>query len=643
MKSLIMPATVVALTSLISACGGGGSGDSGTSPTTPTAPTTPTTPDASIDDITIIDDVINRNQAVELFLLSDSQDLTPRNITWQQTGGSVVEITSPTATSISVTPTVAGNYEFQASFNLNGQNTTLNKSFTVTSESALVSIHSGHSVVEGNKVSLRAVINSSVNPDNLSWRQTAGPTVTLEQGTSPTTLVIYFDAPQVNRNTLVSFEVTDNLSGAQDTAAVIIEDKSPINANAYFDEPVATVSPYNPDSPYRDVIVGCIYSNQLSSSCTLGTLPLIANDTTTPTVDDIMDRVVVSHQWMGDRFKFFLENYDINDDFKNLLRATTGVVLSYDVRPSFYWAATGAIYLDPENLWQTAAERDTINEAPDFRASFGSELQFIMPWRYVNGNNYAYSRQSRNDRSTRNINDYLHRLTSLLYHELAHANDFFPASEWNSHQSSDRILDAAQSTNWESDKLAATFPLGSDVMSSLAQVSFRGESATPTQSGYLPSDIANFFSNDDATDYYNYSTTREDLAMLFEELLMQARYGIRRDVAITNLPTGDNVTITDYIVSWGQRGRVAEPTIARRAEYVTRRILPEFDVTQAINNLPAPIPMIAGDDWLENLSLSVVPNSTNSKEVLNQIQRLRQHSHHAVEILPYGHKDLPKH
>jgi len=617
----------------LSACGGGGSSDSSTPAPTPLPPAD------LITEVSRLDESINQNQSVELFLLSPSSANTISNIQWQQTAGPDVAILSPTAKTISVLPTTSGSYTFDVRFTQQGQTQTLSTTFDVLSQNAIVSIHSGHTVVEGNKVSLRAIFADSVSESNLNWQQVQGPTVTLEEGDTPTNSVIYFDAPQVSQDTLISFELTDSISGEQDIVAVLIENKPAIEENAYFDEPVATVFPYVSNSPYAGSIVECVYSNALTSSCTLGTLPLIAQDTTSPSVDDIMDRVVVSHQWMGDRFRSFLENHDPHNDFKNLLRATTAVVLSYDVRPSFYWAATGAIYLDPETLWQTSLERDTINEAPDYRSSFGNDLQFIMPWRYVNGNSYAYVRQSRANRDDRDIEDNLHRLTSLLYHELAHANDFFPPAEWQSHASSSRILDAAQATNWESDKLDATYPLNSQTMRNLAQVSFRGNNATSVQQGYTPNDVSSFFSADDASDYYAYSTTREDLAMLFEELMMQSRYGIRRDVAVTNRPQGENISITDYIVAWGQRGRIAEQSVAVRADYVTTRILPEFNSSAAIDALPSPIPMAVGNDWLENLTISPSPTPQFS---FGKERREVYIPQGAVEILPYGFKPLPK-
>ena len=37
---------------------------------------------------------------------------------------------------------------------------------------------------------------------------------------------------------------------------------------------------------------------------------------------------------------------------------------------------------------------------------------------------------------------------------------------------------------------------------------------------YTPNEVAGFFAADSATDEYNYSTTREDIAMTFEEFMM---------------------------------------------------------------------------------------------------------------------------
>lgn len=268
--------------------------------------------------------------------------------------------------------------------------------------------------------------------------------------------------------------------------SVLVEAVDEIANDAYFDTRVAKVFPYRANSPYASVLQQCVYSNTLEDSCSLSSLPLLAQDTTTPSVDDVMNRVVVSHEWMGKRFEDFMRNYDTNGDFRNLLRATTAVVISYDVRPSFYWAVTGAIYLDANNFWLTPEERDTINEAPDFRAGFGNELQFEVPWRYVKNNDYVNTYVPSNLRITRPESYGVNRLISLMYHELAHANDFFPSTTWASASTNQSVLQAAIANTWSSTDLDVAIPLTSQEMLNLAQVSFQGETASETQKRTCP-------------------------------------------------------------------------------------------------------------------------------------------------------------
>ena len=515
-----------------------------------------------------------------------------------------------------------------------------------------------HAALMQNKVSYRTEIHPDIDINSLKWQQTSGPEVTLTTDNSDGELAIFFDAPIVNYDTLITFSISakDSINNKDysDDVAVLVETADDISNKAYFSDRKARAFAYNANSPYVGNLVNCVYSNSLISSCTLSQTPLIANEVisnTAPTVESIMDRVVVSHQWMGDRFKDFLTNKDPHDDIKNLLRATTAIVIAYDVRPSFYWAATGAIYLDAENFWLSPEERDTINEAPDYRADFGNDLQFIMPWRYVKDNNYASKRYARTSRVVRTGEDALYRLTSLMYHELAHANDYFPSTEWYVHDNSKRVLDAATSTDFESDQLAVAIPLKSQEMRDLAQVSFAGESATTAQKSYLPADIEVFFSPDRASDYYAYSSEREDYAMLFEELMMQSRFGIVRDVAITNQPTGNNISGNDYIVTWGQRARIGDKKLTDRVLFSASRVLPEFDSHAAMGAIGAPIEMYYGQSWLDNLTITPVRNQglAKPKEFIDSppsttLEQLdRNQLQPAIEFNHYYQKPLPKH
>ncbi len=579
------------------------------------------------------------NQSVNFFLYFPNKVIT--DIKWTQTSGPVTVFLANTSKVIAFTPSIAGEYQFDVSFNNNGESQQLSHFLTVLDEVSVINARLDHAVLEQNNVSLRAEISADIAIDSISWEQLSEEKVTfIENGLS-----VNFEAPRVDKDTLLTFEVKGTANGilVSDTVTILVEDSDLIKNNAYFKDRKASTFPYDNTGPYAQDIVNCVYSNQLTSSCPLEKLPLIAHQSLTPTVEDIMSRVVVSHRWMGDRFRDFLLHNDNNNDFKNLLRATTAIVISYDVRPSFYWAATGAIYLDPKNFWLSPDERDTINESADYRASFGRELQFTMPWRYIKDNDYATDYPSETIRITRNENDGLYRLASLLYHELAHANDFFPKTEWFIHDQSSRVLDAALSTNFESDNLAIAYPLFGDEIYALAQVSFSGETATSFQKSYLPSDIKDFFKIEVANDYYNYSSPREDYAMLFEELMMQTRYQVLRDTAVTNLPSGENTSIRDYIVAWGQRGRIGETNIKDRVEFVTKRILPEFESAMIIANLPPPIAMIEGDDWLDNLSISPTVTGKDSNVKAMNADKFNSRLYPGVTgKRTYYHKELPE-
>ena len=606
---IVLALTFVAL--ILQGCGGG-SPDNNTE-----APIDDFTPVVTQTGIIAFDDANKTAQPIELFLYYPNDTLS--NISWQQTTGSELVFHARHSKGIAFTASKAGEYNFQVSFTRNGVGETLSHTVITSDERSQISARLGHAVLEGSNVSLRASIeNAALTNNSIVWQQISGPTVTFSEATEGQSAV-FFKAPAVGADSLLSFTVSasDGATQQQDTIAILVEDAATIlsDDNTAYDERLATVFPFNTNSPYADVLVNCVYSNRIDfrTSCRLNELPLIAQDTTTPTIDDIMDRVVVSHRWMGQRFKEFLQNSDQQGDFKNLLRATTAIVISSDIRPSYYWVVTGAIHLDPENLWLTPDERDTINQAPDFRASFGDELNFVMPWRYVKNNNYASFYYPENLRIIRNASDGLFDLASLMYHELAHANDFFAQSTWANLDRNDRILDAAdkilQSTGIQSDMLSTSLPLNGTQMYRLAQVRYQGETATSNEKNYTPRDITGFFSPEHAPQFYNYTSKREDYAMLFDGFMMKARYDIDRDVAVTSQPQSAG---EQYIVTWGQRGRIGDTNIKARVDYVTRRILPEFtSASSIINNLAAPIAMDSGKTWAENLSISPEVNRTN--------------------------------
>lgn len=613
---------------LLVSCGGGSDDTDKITSNTPDTSTPEPLPVKAVENNSInrFDESASIGQSIELFLYFPQTSLS--DIQWSQTSGEPVPLLTSKTKGIAFTPEVEGNYSFEVSFRTaNGDLETLTHDINVDDIATKLTTRLGHVVAEENDVSLRVqqtqVASQSAQEiitSTIRWQQTSGPLVNFTEETSGKTAV-FFTTPSVQQDTFITFEVSaeDGENLYRDTIAVLIENKPAIAKNAIFDERVSDTFSFNPNSPYKNSLVNCLYNNHttVNSICTLNTLPLIAHDTLTPSVEDIMDRVIVSHQWMGDRFKAFLEQYDSHNDLKNMLRAVTGIVISYDIRPSFYWAATGAIYLDANNFWLTVDERDTLNKAPDYRTEFGNELQFDIPWRYVRDNDYLSTYISEETRRDRELEEGVYTLIGLMYHELAHANDYFPKSYWASMDTSKSILSNIPQI-LQSELLQQSFPLNGNEMFELAQVSFHGASASNTQKSYTPQDVAQLFSTESAPQYYNYSSINEDYAMLFDGFMMKARYNIDRDVAVTN-HVGSDGYATDYIVEWGQRGRLGESHIKSRVAFVVPRVLPEYeDYQTTIDNLPVPIPMEKGKNWIENLVLS--PNSAEKQQTEAQLK-----------------------
>jgi len=552
-------------------------------------------------------------------LVLDAPESNISGISWQQTSGPTVAFLGANRKVIGFDVPESGSYTFAVSFlDSAGGNRSADYSFTATSESpVLINARLDHEANSKAKMSLYAYDNFPGSITQVTWSQVSGPTAVLDVTDE---MALFFTAPEVNLDTLLQFEVTaTDDQGNSDSDIVnilleveIIDPDSHFTSGRFEDNSLADVYSYRANSPYADELEECIYSNSTETYCDLGKLPFIGSQNPTPTVSQIMDRVLVSHDWMGQRFQTFLEQVDQSNDIKNLLGATTSIVISYDIKPSFFWSGTGAIYIDGRYFWVTPEERDTLNGTPDFRSDFDRDLQVRDPWRIVKDNDYAFSNPSIESRLVRTTEESQYFTLRLLYHELAHANDFFPPRAWSSATSGQYPWTYSEANEPDSTGLSTTHPLVSDEMYALGDVMFQGVTATQTQMDYTPAEVSDFFFPYEATNTYNYSTIREDYAMLAEEYLMGYRHGVVYDQGITGLAP-------EYIISTAERGRVGHDRIKPRAEYVISRILPSIDLQEASASLATPIVLESGVSWWDAL---VAPGTANIQQKSNS-KRLR--------------------
>lgn len=599
--------------------GCGGSSSSTTAPTPSPAPTPTPSPINIVGDIS---PAVGESAALIATVTGERSDVA--NIVWRQVKGPVLKLVAVNTPVLAFDLTQAGDYEFEVDFTTkSGTKYSDSISFSTSKKDNLLNARRDFSSREGNKVSfkLSAPVDENgrmitvTSPTtgrqiaakftNVNWVQVSGPSVTFdEKNTNPYTAI--FKAPQVTSDTLATFRVSavhPNGNTVTDNVHLLVQDINTIPSNSIYDSVVAKVLPANPNAPKADGLKNCIYANYFAQPCSMSRVNLIGQDFVSPSVDDIMNRVVTSHPWMAENFRKFLTEQDPHGDFKKLLRSVSAVVISYDIRPSYYWVATGAIYLDPEDLWLTPEQRDVIDVAPDYRSAFGQELQYVMPWRYVKNNAYASTHYPKEYRLSREVSNLVPDLGSLLYHELAHANDYFPSSSFSSLEGASvyGAFNAQRRGKTIADLLTAAHPKQSSVMTALGQVNFRGVKPTDTQKAYTPDDVAGFFSHDNAPTEYAYSSIQEDVATLFDSAMMSARYGILRDEAVTT-PRNQADSSQSYILSWGQRGRITDPAVKPRSKFVFDLIFPELDSDAIYDALPPVKSLTPGVSWFDALT-----------------------------------------
>lgn len=364
-------------------------------------------------------------------------------------------------------------------------------------------------------------------------------------------------------------------------------------------EELNDLKPFLSDAPHAEQLVGCVKANSPWSSCSVSTLPPLAMETPEPGITDIMQRVVVSHPWMGQRFQQLLTQ--LPDDMFYLFGAVTAVVIDADIRPSYYWKMTGAIYLDPASLWLTLDEKDSISRKEDYRAGNESEMRFRVYGRQsINGAD-AYRGYNLDSTEPRPLSDMVLPMANLLFHELAHANDHFPRHSYHTVVRSGRISGTIDNLHQQhsSTLLRGNYPLNATILFQVANIFYRGFTPSEAQTFWNAGDMGDAFADDGANDTYAYSSQYEDLAMLFEEAMMYIHFGVERELAFIEAPEQKYPDCGEAYMAWGQRNRIGDPWVKERLKYVLQQILPDRDYGQRIDDIPEPTQLVAGTDWCD--------------------------------------------
>ncbi|MBD8512999.1 hypothetical protein IFO68_09930 [Photobacterium sp. CAU 1568] len=371
--------------------------------------------------------------------------------------------------------------------------------------------------------------------------------------------------------------------------------------NVDGDPLLASLQPYLSSSQYGLAAEDCAVIYKQRQSCQLQDIAPLGYDIQGDlTPDDIAQRLLVSHGWMGDSFMDVVR--DLPQDVLNLFKPLNVIVLSLDIRPSFYHTDTAGIYIDPRYLWRNQAEWNDIYQQQDYRSGFADVLPFLALQRYVysNGDYVTYSNTfDEYDNYWRSKSEIAPGLFNLLVHELAHANDFLPPDQLS-------VLDVSTSIgknikqikgNWIQTSLQQAHALSADSLQLMAESYFGGASASTTMS---PEQAGSAFEPDGGADFYGYYTGAEDVAMLFEAYMMWREYEAVSDVAFTSSPKVENYSCDDLIIGWGQRNRLAQKEVVPRARLVSESILQQdlsAEFASIASSMPVDLPY--GYGWCQ--------------------------------------------
>lgn len=221
------------------------------------------------------------------------------------------------------------------------------------------------------------------------------------------------------------------------------------------------------------------------------------------------------------------------------------------------------------------------------------------------------------------MEDLTFPLARLLYHELAHANTFLPPSTHTSINPQHKVYEAADAFRElnASVLLETSLPLQSQLMKDLAYVTFRGEAATLEQATLTGLQVGTALASDRANDDYAYvpysdDIFYEDVAMLLEELMSKYHFDIDREIAYTN--AASSIFCKDYLIQWGQTGRIGDVNVKEAARIAVNNLIPEADLDTFIDNLALPQQTTSGIDWCGPLDLEARPLAKGASHYNNQ-------------------------
>jgi len=325
-------------------------------------------------------------------------------------------------------------------------------------------------------------------------------------------------------------------------------------------------------------------------------------------VGDIMNRVLVTHDWMGLRFQQLLEQ--LPREALKAFAPVTHVVLGGDgTRATEYNAYGNVLTVAPRSLWLTADEKLAVFVDTGGSGSTGEEdeFQFDFRFRYMKDDNYATWVESL---ETRDYDQMVGRFQTSMFYSLAFANNVSYAAaidDLPTNISTVEVFDNYYAGFSEELYAQPGVSSGSSILYQLNEAYYDDDVAPDAeQSAYLPDYVGSVFADDGMPVFYSYRNYSSEMSRLLQLGMLKYFSDIYIDIAFTNPePEFEILGCDDARIGWGVRNRVANPAVATKTQFLMEQV---FGQSASLNNFFAngigeetPLPFDAG--WCDSIRL----------------------------------------
>ena len=336
------------------------------------------------------------------------------------------------------------------------------------------------------------------------------------------------------------------------------------------------------NGPYAELLNSCRDADT-DSLCTTAQLPLLGQNGNNITINDIMSRVVTTHDWMGPRFQQLLER--LGPEALKLFGPIAVITLGGDSEDySFTNLWRGSLYIPTNILWLTEQEKAALyvpeNTGDDDTAEV-TPLPWLARYRWMKGDDWPYYGNDLDEREYTNLEV---QFASNLYYPLAYINGLIPPTTVAQALPTETPRDLFDNTlNDLPTQLYADESLTIDPSPVYALEETYHDDIEPTveQLAQTPAEVGGLFGNEGKMRLWAYSSREADFATLLQAGMLDYTSDVYVDVAFNN--PGPDFTVRgcdDETIGWGVRNRIASPLVTPRVRFAMESVLgtsPELD------------------------------------------------------------------